>query len=89
MPRYIDLADYEWFCDNCNDSLDNQDGFDPYCGEWKCTKCGHVNQIDEFHIVILRGDPNFEDDEDEHDSSLDNYDPDHDPDDPYHYFADD
>ena len=40
-----ELEDYEWYCDNCNERLDYQDGFDCRCGEWKCSECGHLNAI--------------------------------------------
>ena len=36
------LADYEWFCDNCDASLDDQPGFDVNCGIWTCTECGET-----------------------------------------------
>ncbi len=30
----------EYFCPNCGAILNNQDGFDPAEGTWRCTKCG-------------------------------------------------
>lgn len=36
---------FEWFCDNCDDYLNEQEGFENNDGKWKCTKCGHVNII--------------------------------------------
>lgn len=37
-----DLAaqDVEYFCPNCNATLDEQEGFDPTWGSWQCTSCG-------------------------------------------------
>lgn len=53
------LSDYEWFCDNCDASLDDQPGFDVNCGIWTCTECGETNFIDESEIIY------DDDDEDE------------------------
>lgn len=39
----------EWYCDNCNDHLNQQDGFDDHLPVWQCRKCGHLNPIDEEH----------------------------------------
>ena len=36
---------FEWFCDNCNDYLNKQKGFENNDGKWICIKCGHVNII--------------------------------------------
>lgn len=49
--------DYIWKCDNCDSRLDFQAGFSTDCGEWKCTKCGCINYIDEDNVI--------EDDEDD------------------------
>lgn len=46
-----ELEDYDWYCDNCRARLDYQDGFDTRCGEWKCTECGHVNEISLDQVV--------------------------------------
>ena len=49
----------DWFCDDCNDYLNDQSGFHDGCGNWTCTICGHVNPINENEII---------EDEDEDDS---------------------
>ena len=36
----------DWFCDNCQDYLNKQDGFDDHLPLWQCRKCGYVNIID-------------------------------------------
>ena len=41
FSRFIDVA----IDDNCDDYLNEQDGFENNDGKWKCTKCGHVNII--------------------------------------------
>lgn len=40
----------DFFCNECNDLLNKQEGFIDSCGEWKCRKCGHINKIDSEHI---------------------------------------
>lgn len=45
-----------WFCDNCNDYINIQDGFNDNCGEWTCTKCGHVNSISSDQIIDINED---------------------------------
>ncbi len=40
----------EWFCDNCDASLDDQPGFDDSCGTWQCTQCGCMNTISDDYI---------------------------------------
>ena len=47
-----ELDDCDWHCDNCNAPLDDQDGFDPYCGTWECEECGHINQINQDNIIM-------------------------------------
>ena len=49
MP--FDPANFDWWCDDCGASLNEQDGFNPYCGSWTCTECGCVNDIDEDEVV--------------------------------------
>ena len=39
--------DYDWWCDECNASLDEQEGFFSTCGIWTCDVCGWINLIDE------------------------------------------
>ena len=45
------LSNYEWFCDYCDECLDDQAGFDVNCGEWTCTNCGGINPINESEII--------------------------------------
>ena len=45
------LNNYDWYCDECNDLLNNQSGFNTSCGTWSCKKCGEVNYIDESEIL--------------------------------------
>ena len=35
----------EFYCDSCNDHLNEQEGFDDHLPVWKCTKCGYENVI--------------------------------------------
>ena len=41
-----------WICDECEAVLNDQDGFNEECAEWKCTKCGFINQICESEIYL-------------------------------------
>lgn len=34
-----------WYCDNCGEFLNNQNGFDDHYDKWVCEECGHVNPI--------------------------------------------
>ena len=43
--RKFDPSEYDWWCDECNASLNAQPGFYPECGSWICTECGHENDI--------------------------------------------
>lgn len=45
------LEDYMFNCESCGANLNDQDGFDPYCGTWVCSGCGHENDIDEDTAV--------------------------------------
>ncbi len=49
--RKFDPSEFEWWCDECDASLDEQPGFYPECGTWICTECGCVNLIAESEIV--------------------------------------
>lgn len=42
--------DIDWFCDACEDRLNKQPKFTDKKGKWKCTKCGHINIIDDDQI---------------------------------------
>lgn len=39
-----------WFCDQCDEFLNVQNGFDPECKVWKCTVCGHANDITDENL---------------------------------------
>ena len=45
------VEDCEWYCDECDACLNDQDGFDYDCGSWKCTECGHYNEISDDNII--------------------------------------
>ena len=45
------LNNYDWYCDECNDLLNTQSGFNTSCGTWSCKKCEEVNYIDESEIL--------------------------------------
>ena len=51
------LSEYDWYCDECHDYLNDQPGFDAYCGYWTCGNCGNSNKIDKSEII-------FDDDDD-------------------------
>ena len=46
-----DLDNYDWYCDECNAYLNDQEGFNTYEGTWTCTECGYENYINEYNIV--------------------------------------
>ena len=41
----------DWYCDECDDSLNDQAGFDDDCETWTCAECGHENSIDTDAII--------------------------------------
>ena len=45
------LGNIEWYCDECNDRLDFQIGFNDHNLTWTCTKCGHINNISADEII--------------------------------------
>ena len=49
-PENPDDSDIVWICDECEECLNIQPGFSQNCGEWKCTRCGFVNKIDESEL---------------------------------------
>ena len=46
----------EYFCPNCGAILNNQSGFDPDLGVWKCTECGEELYGDELEDTMRRFD---------------------------------
>lgn len=46
-----EVDECDWFCDSCNDLLNDQTGFSYDCGTWTCKKCGHLNYINSANIV--------------------------------------
>lgn len=64
-PNYLD--DMIWYCNGCNDIMNNQSGWDPYFhGKYKCKHCGAINDIsvpndynyeDEEGTIYFRNDP--------------------------------
>ena len=54
-PNYPD--DVIWYCNRCNDIMNNQSGWDPYNhGKYKCKHCGAINDLSNLN------DYNYEDD---------------------------
>lgn len=58
--RTTRFNDVEWFCDNCNDCLREQEGFSDWCDYWNCSKCGYENHIALEEIVNYPGNDNSE-----------------------------
>lgn len=46
----MDFDWVDWYCDNCDDYLNDQPGFDEKKGVWTCRKCGYRNQINKKNI---------------------------------------
>lgn len=44
------FPDVEWYCDQCGEHLNEQEGFDDHLPVWKCTKCGYENKLDYSEI---------------------------------------
>jgi len=44
------MAD-EWYCEQCEELLNEQDDFDDDSDEWTCTECYHTNSISEKVIA--------------------------------------
>ena len=40
-----------WFCDNCETYLNVQTGFTIKNKIWKCTECGHINDVTKANIL--------------------------------------
>lgn len=57
----------DWYCDYCNEQLNNQSGFYDGCIDWTCTKCGNVTPINETEIIY---NDDFDEDEDDDGESL-------------------
>jgi hypothetical protein len=41
----------EWYCDSCDEYLNNQAGFDDHKYIWQCTECGYKNSISSANII--------------------------------------
>ena len=59
----MESKDDEYFCPNCNAILNDQIGFDPSLGVWKCTQCGQelydddiATTMESFNGVVWRCD---------------------------------
>ena len=59
------LSEYDWYCDECHEYLNDQSGFDAYCGYWTCLKCGNSNKIGKSEIIFDNHEDFSYDDEDE------------------------
>lgn len=42
----------EWYCDECIDHLNEQEGFDDHLPVWQCRKCGYLNIIGDEEIYM-------------------------------------
>ncbi|MFW3654634.1 Sec23/Sec24 zinc finger-containing protein [Vagococcus fluvialis] len=40
----------DWYCDNCNSYLNEQDNFDDHKYTWKCTNCDFKSSISRDNI---------------------------------------
>lgn len=47
-PRFPDV---DWYCDNCNAYLNDQDDFDDHLSTWECEECGYENTISSDSIL--------------------------------------
>lgn len=41
----------DWYCDECDDYLNDQPGFTTVFGTWTCTACGAINDVTEDNII--------------------------------------
>ena len=48
MGRFPDV---DWYCDECDDWLNGQAGFDDRKDTWTCRACGHSNRISSDEII--------------------------------------
>ena len=55
----------DWYCDRCNDLLNDQPGFEDSHYIWKCTNCGHKNSISSSNIYMSEEDYRDADSDDE------------------------
>ena len=44
---------FEWYCDECDAYLNDQDGFEDNNGKWICKECGHENIISKEQLEDL------------------------------------
>ncbi len=44
----------QWYCDNCGDYMNDQDGFNTSSGTWDCTTCGFENDVTPANIEPVR-----------------------------------
>jgi transposase-like protein len=44
----------DWYCDQCNEHLNPQPGFDDSRYIWKCTNCGYKSSISFDNITNFR-----------------------------------
>lgn len=40
-----DDEECDWFCDGCDEYMNDQPGFTTATGTWVCTICGEVNDV--------------------------------------------
>lgn len=46
----------EWYCDECDAYLNEQEGFDDYLPYWECRECGYFNRLEIDEIYEYSGD---------------------------------
>ncbi len=45
------FPDVDWYCDECDEHLNEQAGFDDDSSTWSCARCGHENSISSDAIL--------------------------------------
>lgn len=47
--------EHDWYCDNCDNYLNDQTGFSTFGGTWRCTECGFLNDVSLNNTLDLLG----------------------------------
>ena len=45
------FPDVDWYCDECDEYLNDQRGFNDQSDIWSCSACGHRNNISAEEIL--------------------------------------
>lgn len=48
-------ADCDWICDCCGAYMNDQPGFNVFCGTWECADCGALNDVSPSSVLDLLG----------------------------------